>query len=155
MFRTVPYGGQQSGQDMGGFVMHVNPAMQNQPPPNFQLSNCKWMMKAMSLKIQHLICDFSLGQGRKRALLIGINYFGSPNELKGCINDVHNVKDFLITLYNFRQASILYLFVDIILFFNHHFCYTGGYGYLDGRPKRSSIPSNTAKYDCWHAMACT
>ncbi|KAL1933780.1 hypothetical protein VTP01DRAFT_7870 [Rhizomucor pusillus] len=87
----VPYGGQQSGQDMGGFVMHVNPAMQNQPPPNFQLSNC---------------------QGRKRALLIGINYFGSPNELKGCINDVHNVKDFLITLYNFRQEDMVILTDD-------------------------------------------
>lgn len=45
------------------------------------------------------------GQGRKRALLIGINYFGSANALNGCINDVKNVKEFLITLHNFRAVS--------------------------------------------------
>jgi len=33
---------------------------------------------------------------RKKALLIGINYFQSKAELKGCINDVKNVKKFLI-----------------------------------------------------------
>jgi len=33
---------------------------------------------------------------RRKALLIGINYFGSQNELKGCINDVANVRDYLI-----------------------------------------------------------
>ncbi|KAI9495508.1 peptidase C14, caspase domain-containing protein [Zychaea mexicana] len=65
--------------------------MQNRPPPNFQLSNC---------------------QGRKRALLIGINYFRSPNELKGCINDVHNLKDFLMKLYNFREEDMIILTDD-------------------------------------------
>ncbi|KAI9313649.1 peptidase C14, caspase domain-containing protein [Dichotomocladium elegans] len=65
--------------------------MQNQPPPKFQLSNC---------------------QGRKRALLIGINYFGSPNELKGCINDVKNVKEFLTTYYNFRPEDMVILTDD-------------------------------------------
>ncbi|ORX46047.1 peptidase C14 [Hesseltinella vesiculosa] len=71
--------------------MHVNPQMQGLPPPNFQLSNC---------------------QGRKRALLIGINYFGSRNELRGCINDVHNVKNFLMTLYNFREEDMVILTDD-------------------------------------------
>lgn len=33
---------------------------------------------------------------RHRALLIGLNYPGSECELKGCVNDVMNVKDFLI-----------------------------------------------------------
>lgn len=37
---VVPYG-PPGGGNMGNFVMHVNPAMQNRPPPNFQLSNCK------------------------------------------------------------------------------------------------------------------
>jgi len=35
------------------------------------------------------------GGGRKKAVLIGINYFGTAAELRGCINDVGNVKGFL------------------------------------------------------------
>lgn len=35
--------------------------------------------------------------GSKKALLIGINYFGTPNELKGCISDVHKMKQYLLT----------------------------------------------------------
>ncbi|KAI9259410.1 caspase domain-containing protein [Phascolomyces articulosus] len=80
-----------AGGNLGGLVMHVNPSMQNRPPPNFQLSNC---------------------QGRKRALLIGINYFRSPNELKGCINDVNNLKSFLMQLYNFRAEDMVILTDD-------------------------------------------
>ena len=34
---------------------------------------------------------------RKKALLIGINYIGQRGELKGCINDVHNIKDLLMS----------------------------------------------------------
>ena len=30
--------------------------------------------------------------GNKKALLIGINYFGQSGELRGCINDVNNIK---------------------------------------------------------------
>ncbi|RCH94251.1 Ca(2+)-dependent cysteine protease [Rhizopus azygosporus] len=85
----VPYGQPQGGAD--NFVMHVNPVMQNQAPPNFQLSNC---------------------QGRKRALLIGINYFGSPNQLNGCINDVKNLKEFLTSNYNFRSEDMVVLTDD-------------------------------------------
>jgi hypothetical protein len=33
--------------------------------------------------------------GRKRALLIGINYHGQSGELRGCINDVENVARFI------------------------------------------------------------
>lgn len=45
-----------------------------QPPPPFEYSRCS---------------------GRKKAVLVGINYFGQKGELGGCINDVHNLKDFL------------------------------------------------------------
>ncbi|KAG2200326.1 hypothetical protein INT46_002366 [Mucor plumbeus] len=87
----VPYGQQQNNINANEFVMHVDPKVRNMPPPNFQLSNC---------------------QGRKRALLIGINYFGTSNELKGCINDVHNIKAFLVQLYNFREADMVILTDD-------------------------------------------
>jgi hypothetical protein len=33
--------------------------------------------------------------GRKKSLLIGINYTGSENELRGCHQDVENVAQFL------------------------------------------------------------
>ena len=33
---------------------------------------------------------------RKKALIIGINYFGSKHQLNGCINDAMNIRNFLI-----------------------------------------------------------
>jgi len=45
----------------------------------------------------------------KKALLIGINYVGSVNELNGCINDVNNMKAALISLYRFQEANIIVL----------------------------------------------
>ncbi|KAI9023752.1 caspase domain-containing protein [Phycomyces nitens] len=88
----VPYGTSQPPPGTSDqFVMHVDPALKNRPPPQFQLSNC---------------------QGRKRALLIGINYFGSKNELKGCINDVLNLKEFLISLYGFKEEDMVILTDD-------------------------------------------
>lgn len=42
-----------------------------------------------------------------KALLIGINYKGTKNELRGCINDVHHMKDFLNTNYSNVEMKIL------------------------------------------------
>ncbi|RIB12208.1 caspase domain-containing protein [Gigaspora rosea] len=50
--------------------------------------------------------------GRKRALLIGINYFHTQYELKGCINDVKNIKKFLIDYCNFKESDITVLTDD-------------------------------------------
>ena len=33
---------------------------------------------------------------RRKALIIGINYHGTKNQLNGCINDAKNVREFLI-----------------------------------------------------------
>ena len=38
---------------------------------------------------------FSDCTGNRKALLIGINYFGQEGELKGCINDVKNIKSMI------------------------------------------------------------
>ena len=35
--------------------------------------------------------------GRRKALLIGINYFGTSNELRGCINDVQHMQELLMS----------------------------------------------------------
>lgn len=44
-------------------------------------------------------------QGRRKALLVGINYFGQKSELKGCINDVQNIYRFLIQ-YGFLYQNV-------------------------------------------------
>jgi uncharacterized caspase-like protein len=51
----------------------------------------------------------SLGQvtGRRKALFIGINYYGQNGELKGCINDVHNIKNFLTKNYHIDEILVL------------------------------------------------
>ncbi|BFZ55261.1 T-complex protein 1 subunit eta [Savitreella phatthalungensis] len=50
--------------------------------------------------------------GQKKALLIGINYFGTKSELRGCINDVHNMVQFLSQRYGFRQDDMVILTDD-------------------------------------------
>lgn len=39
--------------------------------------------------------------GNKKSLFIGINYLGSNSELRGCINDVKNIKEFVVKNFNF------------------------------------------------------
>ncbi|KAI8986930.1 caspase domain-containing protein [Pilobolus umbonatus] len=51
-------------------------------------------------------------QGKKKALLIGINYFGTANVLSGCINDVQNIKKFLINSYDFQEEDMVILTDD-------------------------------------------
>ncbi|KAJ3157667.1 Ca(2+)-dependent cysteine protease [Geranomyces variabilis] len=45
--------------------------------------------------------------GKRRALFIGINYFGQQGELKGCISDVRNVHQWLTSNYPFAEILIL------------------------------------------------
>eukprot|EP00928_Gymnodinium_smaydae_P067216 TRINITY_DN5015_c1_g1_i1.p1 TRINITY_DN5015_c1_g1~~TRINITY_DN5015_c1_g1_i1.p1 ORF type:complete len:542 (+),score=101.10 TRINITY_DN5015_c1_g1_i1:91-1716(+) len=44
--------------------------------------------------------------GRQRALLIGINYFGTQAELRGCINDVHNMSELLTHSFGWNPRDI-------------------------------------------------
>jgi uncharacterized caspase-like protein len=45
-------------------------------------------------------------------LIIGINYIGSQNQLNGCINDAHNVADFLNQQYGFAYNDMVILTDD-------------------------------------------
>ena len=49
----------------------------------------------------------------KKALLIGINYIGTDNELNGCINDIHNIKNFLTENCDFLDTDIKVLTDDL------------------------------------------
>jgi metacaspase-1 len=45
--------------------------------------------------------------GKRKALFIGINYFGTQSELKGCINDVKNIRAFLEEKYKLDEVLVL------------------------------------------------
>lgn len=55
---------------------------------------------------------YSTCTGRRRALLIGINYFGQPNQLHGCINDVTNMSIFLHEKFGYRRGDMVILTDD-------------------------------------------
>ncbi|KAJ1985097.1 Ca(2+)-dependent cysteine protease [Dimargaris cristalligena] len=82
--------------------------MSNSSPLLFPGGNAQWG------GVQHPGQHVQLSQctGRKRALLIGINYFGHPRMLKGCINDVHNMKRLITDLFNFRECDMVILTDD-------------------------------------------
>jgi hypothetical protein len=50
-----------------------------------------------------------LGQvtGRRKALFIGINYTGQQGELRGCLNDVKNIRAFLESHYKIDEEKVL------------------------------------------------
>lgn len=56
--------------------------------------------------------QYSNCTGKRRALLIGINYFGQNGELRGCINDTKNVSAFLIEKYGYRREDMVILTDD-------------------------------------------
>ena len=49
----------------------------------------------------------------RKALLIGINYIKTDYELKGCINDIINIKNKLTTSFNFKTENINVICDDI------------------------------------------
>lgn len=51
-------------------------------------------------------------QGRRRAVLIGINYEGQQGQLSGCHNDANNIKRYLIGKQGFKEKDMLILIDD-------------------------------------------
>ncbi|CAE6443405.1 unnamed protein product [Rhizoctonia solani] len=54
----------------------------------------------------------SMCTGRKKALSIGINYFGQQGELRGCINDSNNICEFLTRQFGYNKNDIVQLVDD-------------------------------------------
>jgi len=50
--------------------------------------------------------------GRRRAVLIGINYEGQQGELSGCHNDVLNIKNYLVREEGFQEQDMIILMDD-------------------------------------------
>jgi len=51
--------------------------------------------------------------GKKKALLVGINYRGTGSALNGCINDIVNQKELLLSHYGFQEDDIMMLHEDL------------------------------------------
>lgn len=64
-----------------------------------------------SFGVQGYNFQYSNCSGRRKALLVGINYIGTSNQLRGCINDVQNVKNYLIRN-GFNEGDIVVLTDD-------------------------------------------
>jgi hypothetical protein len=56
--------------------------------------------------------QYSNCTGARKALLIGINYFGQKNQLQGCINDVTEMSTFLHRYYGYRREDMVILTDD-------------------------------------------
>lgn len=56
--------------------------------------------------------QYSQCTGRRKALLIGINYIGTKNQLRGCINDAHNMFNFLTSRHGYDADDIVMLTDD-------------------------------------------
>jgi hypothetical protein len=56
--------------------------------------------------------QYSNCTGRRKALLIGINYIGQKGELRGCINDVHNVSTYLSQNFGYARDDMVILTDD-------------------------------------------
>eukprot|EP00927_Polykrikos_kofoidii_P084797 TRINITY_DN9037_c1_g2_i2.p1 TRINITY_DN9037_c1_g2~~TRINITY_DN9037_c1_g2_i2.p1 ORF type:complete len:1305 (-),score=185.27 TRINITY_DN9037_c1_g2_i2:67-3981(-) len=61
----------------------------------------------LGLRSEHR--DWRQSVPTKRALLIGINYIGTDNELGGCINDALNERDVLTRHFGFSEGNVLLL----------------------------------------------
>ncbi|KAF6756179.1 peptidase C14, caspase domain-containing protein [Ephemerocybe angulata] len=55
---------------------------------------------------------YSTCRGTKKALLIGINYIGSDDELKGCINDVLNIRKYITENWGYKESNVTTLTDD-------------------------------------------
>lgn len=98
----------QANHAQSGFVngpdMYQQPQNLHAPPQQAQVAG--------SGSNNEFSYQYSQCTGKRKALLIGINYFGTQSELRGCINDVRNIHDFLTTRYGYKSEDIVVLTDD-------------------------------------------
>jgi hypothetical protein len=96
-------------------------------------------------RISNIRNTYTVPTIHKKALLVGINYEGTSSELKGCVNDVYDLRDMLISKYNYNpdniqllintvatRKNILDTFTTLLQSANEgdHICFTfSGHGY--------------------------
>ncbi|TNY19229.1 metacaspase-1 [Rhodotorula diobovata] len=74
-------------------------------PPQYQGGQFEMHMQPPS----NMSGYYSQLTGKRKALLIGINYEGTSSALKGCHNDVRNVSKFLVERYGYKEEDMVLL----------------------------------------------
>ncbi|KAF9567401.1 hypothetical protein CPC08DRAFT_814269 [Agrocybe pediades] len=105
------HGGGYPGQQQGG-GMAYRPPPGPPPRPPTQVQHYGPHFEGPNHRDTQLSFQYSQCTGKKKALCIGINYFGQDGELRGCINDVNNIKNFLISTYGYKQEDMVILTDD-------------------------------------------
>lgn len=99
-------GGQWVGDHSGGAFYSAPMGNPHMPPATPQYGP-QYGQNTRQQQYQYSQCT-----GRKKALCIGINYEGTSGELRGCINDAKNMKQFLIRRFGFKAEDIVMLLDD-------------------------------------------
>ncbi|KAK6220885.1 Ca(2+)-dependent cysteine protease [Pestalotiopsis sp. IQ-011] len=100
------YPNQSQGYNSGGYG-GGNQGRSNAPPPPPHSQQQFGHGAPSEYTFQYSHCT-----GKRKALLIGINYFGQDGELRGCINDTKNVSAFLMERYNYKREDMIILTDD-------------------------------------------
>lgn len=79
----------------------------NAPPPPPQSMQSFGQGAPQNYNFQYSNCT-----GRRKALLIGINYFGQRGQLRGCINDVKNMSTYLNGNFGYAREDMVILTDD-------------------------------------------
>ncbi|KAI9057303.1 hypothetical protein FKP32DRAFT_1584268 [Trametes sanguinea] len=82
------------------------------PPPPSQQQSYGPTFEGPDHQQRQLFFQYSQCNGKKKALCIGINYFGQSAELKGCINDARNMVQFLKEYWGYREEDMVVLTDD-------------------------------------------
>jgi metacaspase-1 len=78
----------------------------NAPPPPPQTTQ-HYGLGSHGFAFQYSQCT-----GRRKALLIGINYFNQRGQLRGCINDVRNMSAYLVENFGYKREDMVILTDD-------------------------------------------
>ncbi|KAK4960400.1 Ca(2+)-dependent cysteine protease [Elasticomyces elasticus] len=93
-----------SGYQQGGYQQGPP---QGQPPPPPQAMQNFGNGAPNGYQFQYSNCT-----GRRKALLIGINYFSQRGQLRGCINDVKNMSTYLNQHFGYKREDMVTLTDD-------------------------------------------
>jgi hypothetical protein len=63
---------------------------------------------------QNYAFQYSACTGRRKALLIGINYFNQRGQLRGCINDVRNMSSYLVEHFAYKREDMVILVGSLV-----------------------------------------
>ena len=79
---------------------------------NISVNNLKIEINKEKTNVENFNPTSIIIKNNKKALLIGINYIGTSNELNGCINDVNSIKE-RITNNGFNNVDVMTDITDI------------------------------------------